>query len=215
MYFAPNQCYVQRMPRPTKRPTKSAARRVTGNTQRVGSPRSAPPGPPMILTQHPGVTLVKSSGGSPLETDIGYTTVIDHTVLYELATTHASYDQMATILGVSDTFLITHPEYSKIIEKARAETVGKLLSAQFKAAIEDRNPTMMIWLGKNYAGQKDISRQELTGKDGEPVGVEVAPRLVAVMPTNGRDLSAARQGPPHQLSAGPAIIDGSDAGHGE
>jgi hypothetical protein len=31
----------------------------------------------------------------------------------------------------------------------------------------DGNTGMMIWLGKQHLGQKDTSRQEITGKDGK------------------------------------------------
>ena len=32
----------------------------------------------------------------------------------------------------------------------------KLSEAQVKTAIEDRNPTLLVWLGKQYLGQKDV-----------------------------------------------------------
>ena len=32
----------------------------------------------------------------------------------------------------------------------------KLSEAQVKAGIEDRNPTLLVWLGKQYLGQKDV-----------------------------------------------------------
>jgi hypothetical protein len=39
---------------------------------------------------------------------------------------------------------------------------------QYTAA-NNGNPTMMIWLGKQYLGQKDKTESEITGKDGAPL----------------------------------------------
>ena len=49
------------------------------------------------------------------------------------------------------------------------KAVGKmsLRRAQYVTATQQKNPTMLIWLGKNLLDQKD--RQELTGKDGAPL----------------------------------------------
>lgn len=58
----------------------------------------------------------------------------------------------------------TFEEYSKA-----KKAVGKmsLRRAQYVTATQQKNPTMLIWLGKNLLDQKD--RQELTGKDGAPL----------------------------------------------
>jgi hypothetical protein len=32
---------------------------------------------------------------------------------------------------------------------------------------------MMIWLGKQYLGQKDKTEQEITGKDGAPIATSI------------------------------------------
>jgi hypothetical protein len=40
------------------------------------------------------------------------------------------------------------------------------------------NPTMLIWLGKQYLDQKD--KNELTGKDGGPLTVVFAKELQGV-----------------------------------
>ena len=36
----------------------------------------------------------------------------------------------------------------------------KLSEAQVKTAIEEHNPTLLVWLGKQYLGQKDIPDSE-------------------------------------------------------
>lgn len=48
-----------------------------------------------------------------------------------------------------------------------------LRAAQYKAAMEG-NTTMLIWLGKQRLGQSD--KNELTGKDGERIVIEVVRR---------------------------------------
>lgn len=122
----------------------------------------------------------KATGGIPI------LTLVDD-VLYEMAKTHASYDQLGLIFGVSGAHI--QQTYSGIVEKARAEACKNLLSAQFTTAINDRNPTMQIWLGKQYLGQKDVTRTEHTGADGKPIENknENINRAVAYIPENGRD----------------------------
>jgi hypothetical protein len=70
-------------------------------------------------------------------------------------------EEMAAILGVSyDTLTrrveekhgVTFAEwYKKHAEGGRAS----LRRSQYKAAVENLNPTMLIWLGKQYLGQTD------------------------------------------------------------
>jgi hypothetical protein len=75
---------------------------------------------------------------------------IDLEVLYNIALTHASYAHMAHMLGCSDDTLKRNKRYEDVIQKARAEKKKDLLAAQFTAAINDRNPTMLIWMGKQF-----------------------------------------------------------------
>lgn len=116
---------------------------------------------------------------------------IDEQQLYEAAMTHASVAQLARIFGVNAQFL--RMMYSDLIKEARAEKQQELLAAQFKAAINDRNPTMQIWLGKQYLGQRDNTRVEQTGPGGGPVQNDHVHRVVAYIPDNGRDGYGASQ----------------------
>lgn len=112
---------------------------------------------------------------------------VDEVQLYELATTHASYEHMARILGIGAQTLWASEKYREIVNKARAVKKQELLAAQFSAAITGRNPTMMIWLGKQYLGQKDVQRSEISGPNGKPQQIEVgAAKAVAYFPDNGR-----------------------------
>lgn len=130
--------------------------------------------------KHPGVKYGETgaSGRPPLE--------IDEAMLYEAAKTHASFEQLARIFGVGPQSLSFNVKFRDIILKARAEKQKDLLSAQFQTAISDRNPTMQIWLGKQYLDQKDVQRQEHSGPDGKPIETVKTKRVVAIFPDNGR-----------------------------
>lgn len=133
-------------------------------------------------TPHPGFSL-RHNGPNPRlgQPEI----VLDETMLYEAAKTHASYDQLGKIFNCSGKSVWM--KYKDLVEKARAERKKDLLSAQFATAINDRNPTMLIWLGKQYLGQRDVSRIEQTGADGKPIQTEAKVAVVAYIPDNGRD----------------------------
>lgn len=144
-----------------------------------------PPYAPHDRAKHPGVSTIPAPNstdgrGRPA-------IVVDELSLYELALTHAGFEHMGRILGVSGMMLSTHPIYREIIDRARAEQKQRLLAAQFASAITDRNPTMQIWLGKQYLGQKDVQRVESSGPNGKPIQTEVAYKAVAYFPENGRN----------------------------
>lgn len=157
------------MPRPQRTDGKKKG------TRRSDTPRRGKAVEAGITKETP-----KPTGGIPV-------LVLVDDVLYEMAKTHASYDQLGLIFGVSGAHI--QQTHSDIVEKARAEACKNLLSAQFTTAINDRNPTMQIWLGKQYLGQKDVSRTEHTGADGAPINTknENTNRAVAYIPENGRD----------------------------
>lgn len=145
-----------------------------------GKPKGSRKTPP--YGTHPGVTTTPADS----EDGVGHPEVhIDEAQLYEAALTHASYAQLGRIFGVGAQTISM--KYHGLVEKARAERQRELLAAQFATAITDRNPTMQIWLGKQYLGQKDVSRVEQTGADGGPMKAEVTRRVTAVIPDNGRD----------------------------
>lgn len=123
----------------------------------------------------------------PVEGIGGNKMMLNADALYETARTHASFEQLGLIFGVS-AMLISDAakEWRPIVDKARAEQCKNLLAAQFATAINDRNPTMQIWLGKQYLDQKDVSRAEHTGPDGKPIETLNTTRAVAYIPDNGR-----------------------------
>lgn len=112
--------------------------------------------------------------------------VCDPAMLYEAAKTHASYETLGRIFGMGASTM--RDKYQDIILKARAEAQKNLLAVQFATAINDRNPTMQIWLGKQYLEQRDVTRVEQTGADGKAIQTENTIRAVAYIPENNRDL---------------------------
>jgi len=72
----------------------------------------------------------------------------------------ATYDTMAEQIGCHvDTIRAAmqddKSEFSKEYKKGFSGMKMKLSEAQVKTAIEDRNPTLLVWLGKQYLNQKE------------------------------------------------------------
>lgn len=67
--------------------------------------------------------------------------------------------EAAAVLGMHETTfrrkLQQHEGLSEAWVSGQANMHHQLREAQYKTAVEDRNPTMLIWLGKQYLGQKD------------------------------------------------------------
>jgi hypothetical protein len=59
--------------------------------------------------------------------------------------------------------------YAEVYAVKSAEGVISLRRSQWMSAVRDRNVTMMIWLGKQYLGQKDRFEMDLPGEDAEAV----------------------------------------------
>ncbi len=77
----------------------------------------------------------------------------------------ATYDTMAEQIGchvdtIRKAMQDDKSEFSKAYKKGFSGMKMKLSEAQVKTAIEDRNPTLLVWLGKQYLGQKDKPHHE-------------------------------------------------------
>jgi len=62
--------------------------------------------------------------------------------------------------------------FADFYKKHSDEGKASLRRAQWKAA-QDGNPTMLVWLGKQMLGQKDVARQEHSGPDGDDIPVSL------------------------------------------
>jgi len=101
--------------------------------------------------------------------------VIDYELAHKLARMACTNEEIAACLNVSAKYyydvLKRDPELSDMIQKGRAEGRASLRRAQWAKALEG-NPTMLIWLGKQLLGQSDMTRTEITGRDGEAIQIE-------------------------------------------
>jgi hypothetical protein len=71
---------------------------------------------------------------------------------------HISVDTLAAAI-LRDTGL----NFSEYFEQKRAIGKASLRRKQFKAAIDEGNVTMLVWLGKQWLGQTDKSQVDMGG----------------------------------------------------
>lgn len=87
----------------------------------------------------------------------------------------ASNEEIAEFYAVSTDTI--ERRFAGVLAKNRAGRKFRLRQAQWIAAMGTRrvpaSTTMQIWLGKQELGQKDISRRELTGGNGEPLPTSI------------------------------------------
>ncbi len=62
-------------------------------------------------------------------------------------------DEIANILGIGEASV--HRHFRQELNEGRGNLRSSLRKAQVQAAIVERNPTMLIWLGKQYLGQRE------------------------------------------------------------
>lgn len=92
----------------------------------------------------------------------------------KLCALQATHSEISQFLGISeDTLSRRCKEDHKIsfadyIEQKRGVGKVSLRRSQWLLA-QKGNATMLIWLGKQYLGQRDKASHELSGPDGKPV----------------------------------------------
>lgn len=110
---------------------------------------------------------------------------IDYLAVERAASIGCTKDEISAVVGVSRSTLYAKmaadPKIQAAIDRGNDKGRATLRRLQWKGA-NDGNPAMLIWLGKQYLGQKDKS--ELTGADAGPIRVlvelvgEAAPQRV-------------------------------------
>lgn len=93
----------------------------------------------------------------------------------------ATYQTMAEQIGCShDTIQREmdreNSDFASEYKKGFSGMKMKLSEAQVKTAIEDRNPTLLVWLGKQYLGQKDVPD---SGNENKDITVILKPHKLA------------------------------------
>ena len=79
---------------------------------------------------------------------------LDYSLIERLAYIQCTQEEIAEIVQVSVRTLQRDDEFCRIYKKAQDSGRSSLRRFQWKAA-EKGNPTMLIWLGKQYLGQAD------------------------------------------------------------
>jgi hypothetical protein len=79
--------------------------------------------------------------------------VVDPETVYKLALMGANNVEIADWYGVTESSI--RYRFNEYLAKARSSLKIKLRRAQLKVAIENENPTMLIWLGKQMLGQSE------------------------------------------------------------
>lgn len=95
---------------------------------------------------------------------------IDYDRAEKLSQILCTQSEIAEVLGVSLSTLEHDQEFLRIHKKGQEVGRASLRRMQYKAA-EEGNSTMLVWLGKQYLGQRDKS--EITGDNGGPVVLAV------------------------------------------
>ena len=71
---------------------------------------------------------------------------------------------------------------SDFLKKYQSAGKASLRRTQYKAALEDKNITMLIWLGKQHLGQTD--KNELMGAGGLPLQVQIIAPSTGILNAN-------------------------------
>lgn len=91
---------------------------------------------------------------------------IEYAAVEKLAALQCTQEEIASFLGCSVDTLQADEKFSGIYKDGISKGKMSLRRHQWKA-LEDGNSTMLVWLGKQYLGQKE--RNELSGNNGGPV----------------------------------------------
>ena len=98
-------------------------------------------------------------------------TQIDYKMVEKLASIMATQEEIATFLDISVRTLLRNTEFCHTYKKGLDKARMSLRRKQF--ALADKNATMGIWLGKQYLGQKDESKIEMSGTLDNTVTIKI------------------------------------------
>ena len=75
-------------------------------------------------------------------------------MIVKLAEIQCTHQEIAHVMGVS-VDVIKKAENLDLIANGKSQGKVKLRRAQYRKAVDEGNPTMLIWLGKNTLGQSE------------------------------------------------------------
>lgn len=90
---------------------------------------------------------------------------IDEDQILKLAQFGMTDQEMVSLLEIS---LSTLNNFRSIIQKGRSNLSQSIKRTQLEVALKERDKTMLIWVGKQYAGQKDKRDLEHSGEVSSP-----------------------------------------------
>jgi hypothetical protein len=111
---------------------------------------------------------------------------IDWEVVKGMLFVLATQQEIASYIGVAIDTLHARCKkelgitFTELSEQKRQETKIQLRKAQLAVALDPKHRshgTMLIWLGKQYLGQRE--KQQLTGKNNGPIQVDHAERMMS------------------------------------
>lgn len=117
----------------------------------------------------------KRKAGRPLK-------VIDMGLVAKLAHIQCTDEEISSMVGMTPEGFCDRKKRDAVLfeclENGRREGRMSLRRVQWKAA-QAGNNTMLVWLGKQYLGQRDQThmQQEISGPDGGPVEMRDATEL--------------------------------------
>jgi len=82
---------------------------------------------------------------------------IDYNLVYRMAKRFATQEDIAMICECSASTLQHDEEFLQAFNKGKSQVFKNLRVAQYRYAMKG-NPQLLIWLGKNYLGQKDTDK---------------------------------------------------------
>ena len=106
-------------------------------------------------------------------------------IIWKLAMIHCTQDEIASILGVArgsfNRWLKTNEKVRELMERGYENGRKCLRRAQFDVAIQGKNPTMQIWLGKQLLGQRDKNDVSVEAKIVDMSAVEMLRQEIEAM----------------------------------
>ena len=78
---------------------------------------------------------------------------VDRELVWKLASMMCTIKEIADVVGLAENTV--SKKFGDLIEKGRSQGKKALRRAQFEKAVADKDPRLLIFLGKQYLGQKD------------------------------------------------------------
>lgn len=97
---------------------------------------------------------------------------IDYATVEKLAGIMCTQEEIAAYFEIDVSTLKRDAKFCTTYKNAMEKGKMSFRRQQYKAA-EAGNTTMLIWLGKQYLGQRDRNDTQLTGKDGNELIIKI------------------------------------------